>query len=122
MDYSQISAEAERLLEILSATSFEDCCPLTKQFSHLMVRPGLYAIRHRIYGILYVGKSANIRERFKQGHKALVWAFIDRLHPDDVRIAATPVGFEWHKLLYELEGIVIRQVRPPYNIRIPRER
>ncbi len=52
MDYSQIRAEAERLLEILYVTPFEDCCPLTKQFSHLMVRPGLYAIRHRVDGIL----------------------------------------------------------------------
>lgn len=121
-DYQNLlNEEATRLLHTLSSTSFQDCSPLTREFKELPNRAGLYAIKHRTQGILYIGKSGNVRSRLRGGHKALGWAFIDRLNPDDVRIAVAPLSFQWTRLSLQLEQIVLRQTRPPYNDRIALE-
>jgi len=121
VDRVLLQEEAIRLLDILSTTPFNNCCPLSREFQELPNRTGIYAIRHRFQGILYIGKSGNVRNRFRGGHKALGWAFIDRLDPDDVRIAVVRLSFEWIRLSLQLENIVLRQVRPPYNERIAQE-
>ncbi len=57
-DYpSFIVEEAQRLLDVLSETSFSDCYPLSKKFNDLPPRPGIYAFKHRTLGILYIGKT-----------------------------------------------------------------
>ncbi len=113
-----IDAEALRILELLNDMPFEECCPLTREFVGLPPSPGIYAVKHRTQGILYVGKSSSIRGRFKGGHKALGWAFMDRLNPGDVRIAVVTLSLQWIRLSLQLEQIVIRQLLPPYNVRV----
>ena len=121
-DYQRsVNAEAARILEILKNMPFDECCPLTRQFNDLPPRPGIYAVTHRTQGILYIGKSGNVRSRFRSGHKALGWALIDRMSPDDIRIAVVPLSFKWIRLSLQLEQIIIRQLLPPYNERIAQE-
>ena len=109
--------EAQRLLSLLSGAPFNDCAPLTRKFNELPPRPGLYAFKHQGLGILYIGKSTNIRARLRGGHKALGWAFIDRMNPEDVRIAQISLSFEWNRVSYQLEQVMIRRIQPPYNDR-----
>lgn len=120
MDDAQtaIDAEALRILQVLTELPFEECCPLTREFSELPPRPGIYAVRHKTQGILYIGKSGSVKGRFKGGHKALSWAFMDRMNPEEVRIAVVSLSFQWIRLSLQLEQIVIRQCLPPYNERI----
>jgi hypothetical protein len=112
-----IVQEALRLLDTLSTVPFNECAPLTRKFNDLPPRPGIYAFRQRESGILYIGKSTNIRARLRGGHKALGWAFIDRLDPDDVRIAYVPLSFQWNRVSYQLEQVMIGRVQPPYSDR-----
>lgn len=109
--------EALRLLNLLSSAPFEDAAPLSRQFKELPARPGIYALKHRNLGILYIGKSTNIRARLRGGHKALGWAFIDRLDPDDVRIVFIALSYQWNRVSYQLEQVMIRRVQPPYSDR-----
>jgi len=113
-----INAEALRILKVLEEMPFDACCPLTKEFAELPPSPGIYAVKHRTQGILYVGKSGSVKGRFKGGHKALGWAFMDRLNPDDVGIAVVTLELQWIRLSLQLEQIVIRQRLPPYNVRV----
>lgn len=109
--------EAQRLLDILVNTPFDEGTPLSKKFNDLPPRPGIYAFQHHTLGILYIGKSTNIRARLRGGHKALGWAFIDRMDPDDVRIAHIPLSYQWNRVSYQLEQVMIRQIKPPYSDR-----
>ena len=113
-----IKAEALRILKLLEEMPFDDCCPLTREFKELPPRPGIYAVKHKQQGILYIGKSGSVKGRFKGGHKALGWAFMDRLEPDDVRIAVAVLELQWIRLSLQLEQIIIRQLLPPYNVRV----
>ena len=112
-----IVEEALRLLEILSNAPLSECAPLTKKFNDLPPRPGIYAFKHRLLGILYIGKSTSLRGRLRAGHKALGWAFIDRMDPDDVRIAYVTLPFEWNRVSYQLEQVMIKRIQPPYSDR-----
>ncbi|MEO1393802.1 MAG: GIY-YIG nuclease family protein [Cyanobacteria bacterium J06634_5] len=113
-----INAEALRILKLLNEMPFNDCCPLSREFDDLPPSPGIYAVKHRTQGILYVGKSGSVKGRFKGGHKALGWAFMDRLNPDDVRIAVVTLSLQWIRLSLQLEQAIIRQLLPPYNVRV----
>jgi excinuclease UvrABC nuclease subunit len=121
-DYQNaLQAEALRILKVLDEMPFEECCPLTREFNELPPRPGIYAVKHRTQGILYIGKSGSVKGRFRGGHKALGWAFMDRMNPEDVRIAAVSLAFKWIRLSLQLEQIIIRQLLPPYNERVAQE-
>jgi excinuclease UvrABC nuclease subunit len=121
-DYQNaLQAEALRILKVLDKMPFEECCPLTREFNELPPRPGIYAVKHRTQGILYIGKSGSVKGRFRGGHKALGWAFMDRMNPEDVRIAAVALAFKWIRLSLQLEQIIIRQLLPPYNERVAQE-
>ncbi|MEL6322575.1 MAG: GIY-YIG nuclease family protein, partial [Cyanobacteria bacterium J06626_14] len=113
-----IKAEALRILKLLEEMPFDDCCPLTKEFAELPARPGIYAVKHKQQGLLYVGKSGSVKGRFKGGHKALGWTFMDRLDPDDVRIAVVTLKLQWIRLSLQLEQIITRELLPPYNVRV----
>jgi excinuclease UvrABC nuclease subunit len=115
MTEEKTKAEARRILEILASMPFDDCLPLLRTFKDFPPRPGLYAIRHRIEGILYIGKSLHIRNRFMGGHKALYMSYVDRLDPDDVRIAVVPLTYEQRLCLLDLEATMIQIVKPRYN-------
>ena len=120
-DREWIRSEADRLLLILSTTSFSEGHPLTRDFAPVTTRPGIYAFVHPPTGTLYIGKSKNIRQRLRGGHKALGWAFIDRLDPNDVRIIALPLGLEAARQSLDIEARMIQIARPRYNVQIRNE-
>ena len=116
--FAQRSAQA--ILDYLVSVPFEDCIPVSKEFRELPMSAGIYAVRHRSLGILYTGKTRLLRDRFRGGHKALLWAFIEELRVGDIRIVFRSLNFdEWVELSSELESLIIQSVNPPYNVRIP---
>jgi hypothetical protein len=117
-----IQQEARQILDTLAFTPFEQCHPLSREFANLPSRPGLYAIRHRTDGLLYIGKTKSLRGRFSGGHKAFLWAWLDTYNSEDVRIAIHSLS-AWSnpRLLLELEAIILRATEPPYNVQIPPE-
>ncbi|MDQ2096688.1 MAG: GIY-YIG nuclease family protein [Tychonema bourrellyi B0820] len=115
-----IQQEAQAILNILASTPFQDCIALSKEFRELPMRAGIYAVKHRSLGILYIGKTRTLRDRFRGGHKALLWAFIEELKATDIRIAFYQLDFtQWIQLSSELESLIIQAVNPPYNVKIP---
>ena len=116
--FAQRSAQA--ILDYLVSVPFEDCIPVSKEFRELPMSAGIYAVRHRSLGILYIGKTRLLRDRFRGGHKAMLWAFIEDLRVGDIRIVFRSLNFdEWIELSSELESLIIQAVNPPYNVRIP---
>jgi excinuclease UvrABC nuclease subunit len=112
-----LKAEAQRVLQQLATKPFSQCYPLTREFESMPNSPGFYAFRHRLEGILYIGIATNLRRRFRNGHKALAWAFIDRLDPDDVRIATVRINRQNAQQVEYLETLMIQSARPRYNTR-----
>ncbi|MDB9430953.1 GIY-YIG nuclease family protein [Microcystis aeruginosa CS-555/01A07] len=92
------------------------------RYSHIPDFPGIYAVRHRSQGLLYIGKTKSLRGRFKGGHKAFLWAWLDQYNSEDVRLAVQTIPY-WKNpaLLLELEAIILRATEPPYNVQIPME-
>ena len=43
---------------------------------------------------------------------------MDRLDSDDVRVAVVTLSLQWIRLSLQLEQIVIRELLPPYNVRV----
>ncbi len=120
---SELQTQARSILDAIAFVSFEQCQPLSREFNHIPARPGIYAIRHRTEGLLYIGKTKSLRGRFTGGHKAFLWAWLDQYNDADVRIAVQLI-YHWEnpKLLLELEAIILRATDPPYNVQIPTER
>ena len=115
-----IVQESQAILATLALTEFNNCIPLSKEFRQLPMTAGIYAVKHRTLGILYIGKARTLRDRFRGGHKALLWAFIEELQPKDVRITFYALEFEqWTRLSSQLESLIIQAIDPPYNVRIP---
>jgi excinuclease UvrABC nuclease subunit len=117
-----IQAQARLILNILLSEPFDDCLVINRNFHDFPTSPGLYAIRHRTEGLLYLGKTNQLSQRFSSGHKAFTWAWLDLYAPSDVRISFVPVD-PWinRGLLLDLENILLRATEPPYNARIPME-
>jgi len=120
---SELKAQAHTVLDAIAFTPFEQCQPLSRKFANIPARPGIYAIRHKTEGLLYIGKTKSLRGRFSGGHKAFLWAWLDRYGDGDVRIAFQSIP-HWRNpaLLLELEAIILRATEPPYNALIPTER
>lgn len=115
-----VEAEAQRLLQILISTPFESCAAITREFRDLPPSPGLYAVRHREHRLLYLGKTKKLRERFKGGHKACTWSWLDDYDHRYIKIAFAPLSMaEVLKLGDQLEGILIHATQPPYNAKYP---
>jgi excinuclease UvrABC nuclease subunit len=120
---SELQTQARRILDVIAFTPFEQCQPLNREFDDLPARPGIYTIRHKTDGLLYIGKTKSLRGRFSGGHKAFLWAWLDKYNDEDVRIAVQVIShWENPALLLELEAIIIRATEPPYNVQIPAER
>lgn len=117
-----IQEQAREILDAIAFTPFDQCQPISRGFVTIPTRPGIYAVRHKNEGLLYIGKAKNLRTRFSSGHKSFLWAWLDKYNDDDVRIAVQPVS-HWGNpaLLLELEGIILRAAEPPYNVKIPTE-
>jgi excinuclease UvrABC nuclease subunit len=120
---SELQTQAQRILDEIAFTPFEQCQPLSRDFDNIPTRPGIYAIRHRTDGLLYIGKTKSLRGRFRGGHKAFLWAWLDKYSDEDIRIAVQTISY-WENpaLLLELEAIILRATEPPYNVQIPTER
>lgn len=84
MSTSDLQIQARIILDAIAFTPFEQCQPLSRNFITLPSRPGIYAIRHQTDGLLYIGKTKNLRSRFNGGHKALLWAWLDKYN-DEVK-------------------------------------
>jgi excinuclease UvrABC nuclease subunit len=123
MNESELQAQSREILDVIAFMPFEQCQPLNREFSNIPARPGIYAVRHRADGLLYIGKTKSLRGRFSGGHKAFLWAWLDKYRDEDVRIAIQVVS-HWRNpaLLLELEAIILRATEPPYNVQIPSER
>jgi excinuclease UvrABC nuclease subunit len=113
--------EAQQILNNLALIPFEQCQSLSREFAQIPTKLGLYAFRHRTEGLLYIGKAKNLRDRLRGGHKAFLCSWLDRYHPDDVRIAFVTLN-QWQRpgLSYELENLILQATHPPYNVKIPR--
>jgi excinuclease UvrABC nuclease subunit len=122
MNYSEIQAQAKRILDEIAFTPFEECQMISRDFSDIPDRPGIYAIKHKTEGLLYIGKTKSLRGCFKGGHKAFLWAWLDKYEDNDVRIVVQIISY-WQNpmLLSELEAIIIRATQPPYNVKISTE-
>lgn len=120
---SDVQAQARNILEAIAFIPFEQCKPLSRELSSIPARPGIYAIRHKTDGLLYIGKTKSLRGRFSGGHKAFLWAWLDKYNDEDVRIAVQVIS-HWGNpaLLLELEAIILRATEPPDNAQIPTER
>lgn len=122
MSESDIELEAKVIIGFLVFTPFSECTPLNRELEDIPSRPGIYALRHREEGTLYIGKAKHLRNRLRGGHKAFYWAWLDRYEPEAVRILVYPLGhFVKAGLLLELEKLILRATEPPYNVRIGRD-
>ena len=120
-DPGNLRQQARAILDTLALMPFENCIPLSRGFIGVTPRPGIYAFRHWQEGILYIGKSKNIRFRLRGGHKALGWAFIERLDPDNVRICTVLLGWNLWQQALDLEAMILQASRPRHNIQIRQE-
>jgi excinuclease UvrABC nuclease subunit len=122
MNNSELQFQARMVLDKIAFMPFEQCQPLARGFENIPARPGIYAVRHRTAELLYIGKTKSLRGRFVGGHKAFLWAWLDKYNDEDVRIAVEIIAY-WGNptLLLELEAIILRATEPPYNVQIPSE-
>jgi hypothetical protein len=120
---SDLQVQAQEILNQIAFIPFEQCQPLNREFANIPTRPGIYAIRHKTEGLLYIGKIKSLRGRFSGGHKAFLWAWLDKYSDEEVRIAVQVIS-HWGNpaLLLELEAIMLRATEPPNNAKIPTER
>ncbi len=120
---AELQAQAHTILDAIAFKPFDQCQPLSREFRDIPARPGIYAIRHKTDGLLYIGKTKSLRGRFSGGHKAFLWSWLDKYADEDIRIAVQVIS-HWGNptLLLELEAILLRATAPPYNAQIPPER
>jgi hypothetical protein len=57
MNPDHLESQALAILDFLNGCPFEECAPITRDFTNLTANASLYAIRHRELGLLYVGKT-----------------------------------------------------------------
>jgi GIY-YIG catalytic domain len=119
---TDLQQKAQEILDELAFIPFEQCLAIGRNFKHLPPCPGIYGIRHKFEGLLYLGKTNDLSARFSGGHKAFTWAWLDLYNPADVRIAIKALD-RWGSpgLLLEIEAILLRATEPPYNVKIPME-
>jgi predicted GIY-YIG superfamily endonuclease len=110
----EMQAQARIILNQIAFMPFEQCQPLTRELQHIPARPGIYAVRHRTDGLLYIGKTKSLKGRFSGGHKAFLWAWLDKYNDIDVRLAVQIISHSKDPaLLLELEAIILRATEPP---------
>jgi excinuclease UvrABC nuclease subunit len=117
---NEIEAQAREILDFLVQLPFSDCIAISRDFAKLTTKPGIYAVRHRSAGLPYVGKAQDIKERFRGGHKAITWSWLEDYNHRDVAIAIHEIDHrQWQSLSSNLEAIILIWSKPPFNIRIP---
>jgi hypothetical protein len=102
------------------ARCFKNFCLCLLNLVHRFLGIFTIYLRHRHLGLLYLGKAKKLRDRFRGGHKACTWSWLDDYDNRDVAIAfARLTMLDVLKLGDELEGILIHSTQPPYNARYP---
>ena len=120
MNTNNPESQALMIMESLVSIPFEQCAPITRDFKTMTANASIYAVRHQDLGLLYIGKTSYTRERFRGGHKAFLWSWLDYYKPDDVRIFIYPLdSIQLQTLSSQLEAIIISATNPPYNVRYP---
>jgi GIY-YIG catalytic domain len=120
MAMTELESQAHKILNFLVQRPFSDCISISRDFANLTTKPGIYAICHRQEGLLYIGKAQDIKERFRGGHKAITWSWLEDYDHRDVVISTYEIDFrQWQTLSSNLEGIILIWSKPPFNIRIP---
>ncbi len=116
----ELEPQALAILDYLVSVPFDQCIPITRSFKNVTASASIYAVRHQELGLLYVGKTRYTRERFRDGHKAFLWSWLDRYNPENVRLLLYPLDFiQLQTLSSSLEAIIIEAAKPPYNVRYP---
>jgi hypothetical protein len=72
MTDSKLQTQALDILNAIAFMPFEQCQSLSRELTNILSRPGIYAIRHKTDGLLYIGKTKSLRGRFSGGHKAFL--------------------------------------------------
>ena len=117
---TEIELRGIEILNFLVQRPFVSCVPISCNFTVLSTKPGIYAVRHRSEGLLYIGKAQDVKERFRGGHKAITWSWLEDYDHRDVAISTREIDVqEWRALSSELEGIIRVWSKPPFNVRIP---
>jgi hypothetical protein len=57
---TDLQQQAREILDRLALTDFNLCLEINRTFNHLPRAPGIYAIRHRTDGLLYLGKTQHL--------------------------------------------------------------
>jgi len=96
---SELQAQARNILDAIAFTPFEQSQPLSREFGNILARPGIYAIRHKTDGLLYIGKTKGLHGRFSGGHKAFLWVWLDKYTDEDVRNAVQVIS-HWRNPAY----------------------
>ncbi|MEG5172474.1 GIY-YIG nuclease family protein [Microcoleus sp. B3-D7] len=120
---SDIQIQARRILDAIAFIPFEQCQPLTRGFESIPARPGIYAIRHRTDGLLYIAVKPRAYEVASVVGTKLFFGH------GSINIAMKTYGLQYRQfltlenpaLLLELEAIILRAAEPPYNVQIPTE-
>ena len=83
--------QVTKVVKLLNCISFGECYEGSPDGRTLPRVPGLYAFTHRDGRILYIGRSNNIRNRFRDGHSVFVELFFAGYASTEVRIATVPL-------------------------------
>jgi hypothetical protein len=71
MNSDHLENQALAILDFLSGYPFEQCAPITRNFTNLTANASLYAIRHRELGLLYVGKTGVYKRTISRRSQSL---------------------------------------------------
>lgn len=107
--------QVTQVIKSLNRTRFEECYEGSPNGQNLPRAPGVYAFKHQDGRILYVGRSSNIRNRFRDGHSVFVELFFAGYVSTDVRIAIVPIIGDYLPYLEVIEAMVIFTLTPEFN-------
>ncbi|MBD1864794.1 MULTISPECIES: hypothetical protein [Trichocoleus] len=102
-------------VQLLNRIPLEECYEGSPDGRNLPRVPGLYAFKHQDGRILYIGRSNNIRNRFRDGHSVFVELFFAGYVSTDVRIAIVPLSGDYLPYLEVIEAMVIFTLTPEFN-------
>lgn len=107
--------QVTRIVQLLNRIPFEDCYEGSPDGRTLPRVPGLYAVKHRDGQTLYIGRSNNIRNRFRDGHSVFVELFFAGYTSTEIRIAIVPLIGDYLPYLEVIEAMVIFTLTPKFN-------
>ncbi len=116
---AQINQEAEKAIKLFQKADFASGIPVAPKIGELTHQTGVYAIKHRDWSILYVGKANSFRTRFQSGHDALLRILLGGTNPADVYIVLYPLRGRAVEYILEIEKLVIFALLPIHNKRVP---